>query len=103
MVGKTRSFSYDCTKLLKSGAYLYIVELKNMPSRDPIVGSGTNERFIHLDFMIWKNAKETERKDSLFETRAKLLDPCQDFEKGEFCHWKALKDFFIRENTFGEV
>ena len=52
MVGKTRSFSYDCTKLLKSGAYLYIVELKNMPSRDPIVGNSMKKRFIHLDSMV---------------------------------------------------
>ena len=52
MVGKTRLFTDDCTKLLKSGAYLYIAKLKNIPSRDPIVGSSTKKRFIHLDLMV---------------------------------------------------
>ena len=45
-------FTYDCTKLLKNGAYLYTVELKNMPSRDPIVGNNMKKRFIHLDLMV---------------------------------------------------
>ena len=70
-----RRFTHDCTELLKSGAYLYTVELKNMLSRDPIIGSSTNKRFTHLDLMVWKNARETIRNDSLFETRAKLPNP----------------------------
>ena len=47
-----RRFTHDYTKLLKSGAYLYTIELKNMPSRDLIVGSSTKKQFIHLDLMI---------------------------------------------------
>ena len=43
-----------------------------------------------------KNTRETIRNDSLFETRAKLLDPSKDFKRGEFCHWKVLKECFLR-------
>ena len=72
-------FTHDCTKLLKSGAYLYIIEVENMLSRDPMVGSSTKERFIHFDLLIWKDTRETKRNNSLFEVRAKLLDSCRDF------------------------
>ena len=58
-------FTHDCTKLLKSGVYLYTIELKNMSSRDPIVDSSMKKTFIHLDLMVWKNARETIRNDSL--------------------------------------
>ena len=74
-------FTYDCAKLFKSGAYLYTFEVKNMSRRDPKVGSSTKERFIYFDLMIWKDARETERSDNLFETRAKLLDPYRDFQR----------------------
>ena len=35
------------------------------------------ERFIHFDLVIWKDTRETERNESLFETRAELPDPCR--------------------------
>ena len=50
-------FTHDRTKLLKSGAYLYTVELKNMSSRDPIIGINMKKRFTYLDLMVWKNAR----------------------------------------------
>jgi len=53
-----------------------------MPRKDPIIGSSIKKRFIHLDLMVWKNARETTRNDNLFETRTKLPNPSQDF-KGE--------------------
>jgi len=36
------------------------------------------KRFIQLDLMIWEDAREIKRNKGLFETRAKLFDPCQD-------------------------
>ena len=50
-----------------------------MPSRNSKVGSSTKERFIHFDLVIGKDARETEKNESLLETRAKLLDPFQDY------------------------
>ena len=44
------------------------------------------ERFIHIDLMIWEDVRETERNEGLFETRAKILDPCRDFQMKEFYH-----------------
>ena len=52
MVGKTRLFTNDCTKPLKSRAYLYTTKLKNMPSRGTIVGRSMKKRFIHLGLMV---------------------------------------------------
>ena len=43
------------------GAYFYTIEVKNMPSRNPKVGSSTKERFIHLNLMILADAREIER------------------------------------------
>ena len=54
-------FAYDCTKFFKSEAYLHTVEVKNMLSRNPKVGSSTKERFIYLDLVIWKDVRETKR------------------------------------------
>ena len=82
-------FTYDCPKLLKSGAYLYAIEVQNMSSRDPVIGSNKKKRFIHLNLMIWKNARENIMNDSLFETRAKLPNPSRDLKGGEFYHWEA--------------
>jgi len=62
MVGKTSvnfGFTHDCTKLFKSGAYLYTIKVKNMSSRDPKVGNNTKERFIYFNLMKWKDASET--------------------------------------------
>lgn len=83
-----RRFTYDCTIFLKSGAYLYTVELEDVSNRDPIIGSSTKE-FIHLNLMIWKNARETIRNGSLFKTRAKLPNPSRDLEEGEFYYWET--------------
>ena len=57
MVGKMRLLTSGSPiialiKLLNSEAYLYIVEVKNMSSRDPIVGSNPKERFIYFDLVI---------------------------------------------------
>ena len=50
-----------------------------MLSRNPKVGSSPKERFIHFDFMVYKDSRKIKRDETLFETRAKLLDLCQDF------------------------
>ena len=42
-------FAHDCTKLFNSGSYFHIIELENMPSRNPKVGSGMKKWFIHFD------------------------------------------------------
>ena len=68
--------THDCTKFLKGGTYLHTVEVKNMLKGNPKVGNNTKERFIHLDLVIGKDAREIERNESLLETRAKLLYPC---------------------------
>ena len=72
-------FTHDCTKFIKSGTYLHTVKVKSMPSRNPKVGSSTKERFIHLDLVIKKDVRETERNDNLFESRTKLLNLCPNF------------------------
>ena len=69
-------FTHDCTKFLKRGAYLHIIKVKDMSSRNPKFGSSMKERFIHLDLVIWKDARNSKKNESLYETRAKLLDPC---------------------------
>ena len=66
-----------------------------MSSRDPIIGYSTKKRFIHHDLMVWKNAREATRDDSLVETRAKLSNPSRDLEGGEFCHLEAPNGLFI--------
>ena len=78
-------FTHDRTKLLKSGAYLYIVELKNM-------SSGSNNWQLHKEEVHppWFDGMEKCKKDHQewqpFKTRAKLPNPSRDFERGEFCH-----------------
>ena len=44
------------------------------------LSSNTKERFIHFDLMVGKDARETDRNESILETRAKLLDSCRDQE-----------------------
>ena len=53
-------FTHDCTKFFKSGPYLHTIEVKNMLSGNPKVGSGMKKRFIHFDLVVRKDAKETE-------------------------------------------
>ena len=50
-----------------------------MTSRNLKVGSSTNKRFIHFDLVIGNDAREAKRDESIFETRVKALDPCQNF------------------------
>ena len=61
--------------MINSEAYLYTVEVKNMSSRDLIVGNNPKERFIYFDLVIWKDKRETKRSDRLFEVRAKPIGP----------------------------
>jgi len=42
------------------------------------LSNSTKERFIHFDLTVGKDARETDRNESIFETRAKLLDSCRD-------------------------
>ena len=48
-----------------------------MLNGNPKVGNSIKERFIHFDLVVWKDARETERNESLFETRVELPDPCR--------------------------
>jgi len=86
--------AHDCIKSFKSGAYLHTVEVKNMLSGNPKVGSSMKERFIHFDLVIWKDARETERNESLFETRVELPDPCR-LLKERILPLKSLKKYFL--------
>ena len=69
-------FAHNCTKLFNSGSYFHIIELENMPSRNPKVGSNTKKKFIHFDLVVKKDARKAERDERIFETRAKPFNPC---------------------------
>ena len=47
-----------------------------MSSRDPKLSGCTQKRLIHFDLMIGREARETERDESILEAGAKLLNPC---------------------------
>ena len=69
-------FTHNCTRFFKSEAYFHTIELKNMSSRDPKLSGYTQKRLIHFDLMIGREARETERDESILEAGAKLLNPC---------------------------
>ena len=83
-------FAHDCTNFFKSRAKFHTIELEDMPSWDPKFSRSTKERFIHFYLMVGKDAREDKRDKSIFENGTKLLYPCQDLQKGEFCHWGTL-------------
>ena len=69
-------FTHNCTKLFNSGSYFHIIELENMPSRNPKVGSNMKKKFIHFDLVVKKDARKAKRDERIFETRAKPFNPC---------------------------
>jgi len=54
----------------------WTIELEDMTSKDPKFNSSTKKRFICFDLMGGKDARKTERGESILVTRAKVLIPC---------------------------
>ena len=54
-----------------------------MPRRNPIVGSNTKKRLIHLDLMIGKDTRKTIGSNGILESRPILLIQAET-SRGEF-------------------
>ena len=48
------------------GTYLYTIEVKKMLKGNPKVGNNTKKRFIRLDLVIGKDAREAKKDDNIF-------------------------------------
>ena len=73
-------FTHDGTKLFNSGAKFYSIEAKNMPRRNPIVGSSTKKRLIHPNLMIWEDTRKTIGGDGILEIGTKPPNPSRDIK-----------------------
>ena len=91
--------AHNCIKSFKSGAYLHTVEVKNMLSGNPKVGSSMEERFVHLKSNGMGRCKKDQR-DEIIPCEASLRHDIVGhlilgLEKGEV----ALEYYFLLGKT----